>query len=370
MKISSVDILYLYYTDKEGNISIGGVQSYIRELSSLIVEMGMNVRIIQFSDSPFTLRLSEKIRVESFAISCKNPNKRYRKLYEEALRTRTEPSFTIFAADTIVPHKINEPCLTIQHGIFWDIPLKTTRPLFHQSISRAIASYRQIRRLRQVSQVVCVDYNFVNWYRTQLDRVENHFHVIPNYARIAPNSPKQQEEICLIFARRLFDYRGTRVFTKAIKPLLERYPNLKITIAGSGPDESWMKEQLSFCDRVQFIRYTADCSIDIHRSHHIAAVPSVGSEGTSLSLLEAMAAGCAVVCTDVGGMTQIIIDGYNGFIVPAAQTEPLRDALEKLISDSVLRQKLANRAYETASAAFSYERWQAEWKKLLQEILF
>lgn len=369
MKPSCVDILYIHYTDKDGNIAIGGVQSYIRELSALIAELGLKVRIVQFADVPFSLKLSNNIEAVAFAIDDKKPSVRYRKLYKEALRTRSEPTFTIFAADTIVPPKVKEACLTIQHGIFWDIPLKGSRPLIRQSLSRAIASYRQIQRLRNVSQIVCVDYNFLNWYRTQLDRAENCFRVIPNYTHIAPPRVKSEDEIRLIFARRLFEYRGTKVFTEAVKPLLEKYPKLQVTVAGSGPDEDWMKEQLSSYDRVRFIRYTAEQSVEIHSDHHIAAVPSVGSEGTSLSLLEAMSAGCAVVCTDVGGMSQIVIDGYNGRIVPAGQVNALRDALELLIKDTRMRQDLAARGYETAACAYSYERWQAEWRALLRRVL-
>ncbi|WP_420491566.1 glycosyltransferase [Neobacillus drentensis] len=48
---------------------------------------------------------------------------------------------------------------------------------------------------------------------------------------------------------------------------------------------------------------------------------NLGSEGTSLSLLEAMAAKCAEIATNVGGMTNIILDNYNGLIINPDESE-------------------------------------------------
>lgn len=52
--------------------------------------------------------------------------------------------------------------------------------------------------------------------------------------------------------------------------------------------------------------------------------------GTSLSLFEAMVARCAIVCTNVGGTTNIVLDGFNGFMVRPVADE-IREAIEELI---------------------------------------
>ena len=97
----------------------------------------------------------------------------------------------------------------------------------------------------------------------------------------------------------------------------------------------------------------------------IAVVPTLASEGTSLSLLEAMSAQCAVVCTNVGGMTNIVIDGYNGTMVNP-DSGSLYEAIDALIVDADLRKKLADTAYKTAKEGFSFERWEASWIKVIE----
>lgn len=371
MPMPWIDILYLHYVNEDGTASIGGVQSYIREISLILTELGAQVRICQFADRPFSLKLAEHISVEGFAISETKAASRYQALYDASLRTQKEGfAFTLFATDNIIPKKLNGKAMAIQHGIAWDIPRdRGNIPLLRQFLSRCRSAYSTVRRVGQVQQVVCVDYNFLNWYRTQVDAPKTKLTVIPNYTHIAPPTEKPSERINLIFARRLVDYRGTRVFTEAVKPLLHKYEHLHITIAGSGPDESWMKQQLAPYDQVRFIQYQAQDSLLIHKDQHIAVVPTVGAEGTSLSLLEAMAAGCAVICTDVGGMTQIIANGYNGLMVPAGNANALRHGIEELIQEGQYRKALADTGYEYVKTAYSYDRWRNRWIQVLRDML-
>ena len=114
-------------------------------------------------------------------------------------------------------------------------------------------------------------------------------------------------------------------------------------------------------------RFLPDESLAVHGRHHIAVVPSLASEGTSLSLAEGMGTGCAVIATGVGGMTNMVIDGYNGRLVEP-QAEALAVVLRELIIDRPLRQCLAARGAETAREAFSLERWRARWSRVLDEI--
>jgi glycosyltransferase involved in cell wall biosynthesis len=117
---------------------------------------------------------------------------------------------------------------------------------------------------------------------------------------------------------------------------------------------------------VAFTKYRADEALHIHLDHDVAVVPSVASEGTSLSVGEAMAAGCAVVATAVGGVTNMIIHGYNGLLVlPNAGS--LYEGITSILTSPDLRRQLGARAYETAAAAFSLERWKQRWKEVLEE---
>jgi glycosyltransferase involved in cell wall biosynthesis len=220
-----------------------------------------------------------------------------------------------------------------------------------------------------VGNVVCVDYNFPNWYRSVAAYEAVNMRVIPNFTQIATKAEKPKDRINIIFARRFEIYRGTRLFANAISRVLNENDHVYVTVAGSGPDEQYIKDKLShFGERVVFTKYTSDQSLAIHADKHIAVIPTVGSEGTSLSLLEAMSAQCAVVCTNVGGMTNIVIDGYNGLMISPRENE-LYEAISKLVKDEALREKLSDRAYGTVKEGFSYEKWKESWKKVIADII-
>src|SRR5207245_987436 len=64
------------------------------------------------------------------------------------------------------------------------------------------------------------------------------------------------------------------------------------------------------------------------------------------TILESMAAGVAVIATNVGGNPEIVIDGKTGLIVPPADTESLADALLRLLTNPDLGMRLAANARE------------------------
>lgn len=86
----------------------------------------------------------------------------------------------------------------------------------------------------------------------------------------------------------------------------------------------------------------------------IIVAPSV-NEAFSLALVEAMAAGCAVIASRVGGMAEIVEDGVNGLLVPPNDEEALAAALTKLLGNDELRSRLGHAARLSAIARFERE---------------
>lgn len=368
--VEYIDILYHKYLDENMKKVVGGVQTYITDLVDIFTKAGKKVRVIQFSEKNFKYKINDSCFVLGFEIVCKNQKKRFQRLYNLSLETAENKNelLTIFASEIIIPNEIKSRSLVIQHGIFWDIPLKKKRPEYRRMISRALQAHNIIEKIEKVDSVVCVDYNFLNWYRTQVDRVRNNLCVIPNYTAIGQDCEKCKDIIKIIFARRLFEYRGTRIFTNVAKKLLEKYSNVHITIAGNGPDEKWMKDKLQSFENVSFISYDCCESLKVHSDKHIAVVPTVGSEGTSLSLLEAMASQCAVVCTNVGGMTNIVLNGYNGIMINPSDENQLYEAISNLIENPEKIKEISSRAYETVTHSFSHDVWAEKWLTLIQNM--
>ena len=118
---------------------------------------------------------------------------------------------------------------------------------------------------------------------------------------------------------------------------------------------------------MEFISYESCDSYQIHKDKDIAVVPTTGSEGTSLSLLEAMASNCACICTDIGGMTNIVLNNFNGLIVPASDSQELLSALLRLVDDKYLRTEIAANGLNTVASSFSFELWKERWTAVLSK---
>jgi glycosyltransferase involved in cell wall biosynthesis len=171
----------------------------------------------------------------------------------------------------------------------------------------------------------------------------------------------------VLFARRYCEFRGTRIVAEAAQRALHCHPDLHFTFAGEGPDEQWLRDFFATESRVRFIKYSPEESLDVHLRHHVAIIPSLASEGTSLSVAEAMGAACAIVATAVGGITNMIIDGYNGLLVsPCAPA--LSVALEQLVRDRAQMRRLGTNAYNVAAESFSLIKWRTRWREVIETI--
>ena len=90
-------------------------------------------------------------------------------------------------------------------------------------------------------------------------------------------------------------------------------------------------------------------------------------EGLSHQILEAMAVGCPVVTTDVGGNPELIKDGESGFLVKFNDKNALKSTILKILNDMALAQKLAENAQKKAGE-FSKERMINETINLIKNI--
>lgn len=359
-------IYTLFYNFESQRNYSGGIQTYIENLIKVFSKKGYLCHVIQCDDR------EEKLDMEWGKLHVINNPQRNPKVlcsYVEKCVDQ-ENDIVVFADDDLIVKNKIKKTIGIQHGIAWDKPYHTNFPTWLSELwifKKTLLSYKKIHALHQVKVEVCVDNNFINWYRALVAYPTVKLVSIPNFTAIGEYKKEIHEGVKIIFARRFVWYRGTRLFTGAIKRILDKY-NVQVTVAGRGPDEQYLRENLEqYGNRVEFINFENKDSIKIHSQHDIAVVPTVGSEGTSLSLLEAMSSRCAVICTNVGGMTDIVIDEYNGLMISPDEDE-LFNAIERLVLDENLRASLAENAYEIAQTSFSIEKWEREWIRVIEDI--
>lgn len=375
-----VAILYHHLLDRDGNErTIGGVQTYLFNLAHLCQEMGWEPLLFQYSNKPFN-RLVDDMTVKG--IPCANlayePAKRA--LFQAAASVvDLDKNLLVFGADHGSVRTNNRRCVSIQHGVFWDLPMEylTRKHLFRHGLPATIRKLKfirdAIRYFENCMNCVCVDYNFLNWYRAVVPyEPRGRIWVIPNFAHVMrpeeiTENGRKNDRVRILFARRFCPYRGTRIMADATKQILSESKNVEFTFAGEGPDEQWLRSLFCQEERVKFIKYFPKETTSVCSQHDIAVIPSIASEGTSFSVAEAMGAGCAVLATAVGGITNMIIDGYNGLLVmPNAKS--LETGLLRLVRDCCLRDRLRRRGHETAMSAFCVSKWKVRWRAVLEEM--
>jgi glycosyltransferase involved in cell wall biosynthesis len=120
-------------------------------------------------------------------------------------------------------------------------------------------------------------------------------------------------------------------------------PGVHLDIVGEGPEHQRLAElarSLAVSDRVRLVGSCGPEDLAAAMGHCDVVLSASDYEGFGLVLVEAMAAGRPVVATAVGGVTDIVLDGVTGRLVPAGDVAGLRGALVDLRDDPDLRRRL------------------------------
>jgi glycosyltransferase involved in cell wall biosynthesis len=163
----------------------------------------------------------------------------------------------------------------------------------------------------------------------------------------------------VVMATRLLWDKGVAEFVAAARLLRARGVDARFVLAGEpdplnpatvSPDDvaNWTREGI-----IEYAGFVADMPGLLSRSH-VVCLPSY-REGLPKSLIEAAAAGRAIVTTDVPGCREAVRDGYNGFLVPARSANDLATALERLIVDPVLRDEMGRHGRTLAERRFGQD---------------
>lgn len=157
------------------------------------------------------------------------------------------------------------------------------------------------------------------------------------------------ERPLVLTAARLSDQKGHPVLLEAAA----RLPKAIFALAGEGPEEDALRrqaERLGVADRVRFLGRREDVPA-LLAACDVFALPSL-YEGSSLALLEAMAARRAVVSSAIPGTDELIEDGRTGLLVAPGDPGTLAGALGRLLDDPGLRDSLAAAARERVEREF------------------
>ena len=172
--------------------------------------------------------------------------------------------------------------------------------------------------------------------------------------------------------------KGHHVLLEAVSLLARRGREVQVVFVGApepnnARDEVYLRRlKASASDfglepRVQWAGYQADPD-PYYATFDVLVIPSTVREGLGLVALEAMQWGVPVVGSGLGGILEIVHDGVNGLLFPGGDSAALAAILERVLTDSDLRRRLAAGTRPSVDARFSVESFRASIRQVLFEL--
>ena len=185
--------------------------------------------------------------------------------------------------------------------------------------------------------------------------------VLPNAVDIESINPGPSTFRAEIGARFVVAYMGRMDHEKRVLPLIKSFlrqgwpEDHMLILMGAGTQDRRIRRLAADHPQIRFLGLVSDPAVrvDLLRAADVFVLPST-AEGLSLSLLEAMAAGCAIIATDAGDDGAAVANA--GIHLPVYPLEPgLGNAMLRLRDDHGLRTELRGRARDRVSAEYSLE---------------
>lgn len=190
------------------------------------------------------------------------------------------------------------------------------------------------------------------------------YKVIPNgvdvdrYRRAVPIARWQDGTRNILFVGRHEPRKGLLELLKAYRILRKAGCDCRLLVVGSGPQEREARRYVLTrrLGGVEFLGRVSDREkAQLFRTADIYVSPATGRESFGIVLLEAMAAGTPVVCSDIHGYKGVVRRGREGVLVPPREPKALADAIARLLADDELRGRMALSGQERAEE-FSWSR--------------
>lgn len=148
------------------------------------------------------------------------------------------------------------------------------------------------------------------------------------------------------------------------------HPDATLVLVGDGASRNALERRAQKPDLSGSVVFAGDRrdTPDLYRCFDVFALTSK-TEGASMSILEAMATGCCVVATDVGGTGALLDQGAAGVLVPSGDATTLADRMAAVLSDSVQRRKFGEAARARAIQVYGQRTMALRYLAIYREVL-
>lgn len=322
----------------------GGVQGQVLGLARALREIGVDTRVIGPTDGPppepGVISVGPSVRVEANgSVAPMNVGAVASERTLEALRT--------FDPDALHLHEPFVPGPTAAALLGSTVPKVGT---FHAASEGDHPMYRRFRKLaaRASRELTIRTAVSVDAKALAEQFMGGTFVVLPNgvdVTKFSDASPTPSSRPAVIFI-------GRHEPRKGLGTLLDAWSEIErdsvLWVVGDGPQTAELKARN--VSNVEWLgRITDEELASRLKGATIFCAPSTGQESFGVVLLEAMAAGTAVVASDISGYRNVATDRDNALLVPPGDVERLRDAIREILDSETLRAHLVRQGVSRVS---------------------
>jgi glycosyltransferase involved in cell wall biosynthesis len=241
------------------------------------------------------------------------------------------------------------------------------------SYSRKRGKFSKKLLLNQANEVTATSY-FLASETFKLALLKKIVHVIPfgvdcNLFKKA-NNKVENGKVCIGFVKHLKVKYGPGYLIRALSVIVRHFPEIKLIMIGQGEMENELKKlasNLGIKDKVLFKGFIQNEKLpNIMKNFDIFVMPSIEhSETFGVSAVEAQAMEIPVVASNVGGVSEVVLNGKTGILVEPKNVQELSQAILNLIEKPGLRKSMGR-----AGRKFVLENYNIEENVLLFENLY
>lgn len=210
----------------------------------------------------------------------------------------------------------------------------------------------------------------------------NKINVIPNGIRIKQKEKCSVEELealrqqyaplgqkLLFFIGKVTYEKGLLVLIRAMPRILSEHPSLRLLIAGEHGKQLWpLAYELNIEKAIDFLGYVSEYKRNcLYQIADAAVFPSL-YEPFGIVALEAMALGCNVIASDVGGLGEVVKHKENGLTVPPNDPQSIAQAVNQLFADPVAAQERRARALHEVDTLYRWEKIAEQTARVYQSV--
>jgi glycosyltransferase involved in cell wall biosynthesis len=190
--------------------------------------------------------------------------------------------------------------------------------------------------------------------------------------RLKVNLRFNPDNFVILVPRRLVEKNGVIFAVKAMEHVQSK--SVKMLIVGDGPERQVIAKEAEKNDKTRLAGLVSHDKIDpYYKMADIILIPSITSHGvqeaSSLAMLEGMACGKVVICSNIGGMREIVKDMENGVLVEEGKPVAIARAVETIMENHSLRAEIGKKAREYALQNHSFVTHASKVAKIYSSVL-